>query len=92
MAHWDNSTRRARLPKDWPRIRRRIIRRDDAQCQWPTPEGICGAPGDEVDHRVRGDNHHPDNLWLLCAPHHQAKTIAERPTRRRPQERHPGLL
>lgn len=92
--HWAGSTRRDRLPPDWPRRRTRILRRDHHRCQH------CGAPATDVDHIVPGDDHHDTNLQALCRPCHNTKTQAEaqaarhhpdRPTRDRPTRPHPGL-
>ena len=85
---WDNSTRRARLPKDWATTRARVLRRDPtcAHCHINTSV--------EVDHITAGDNHNDTNLQGLCRHCHTRKTIAEReanrPQRRRPPEAHPG--
>lgn len=94
---WVGSTRRARLPKDWPAIRARILARDLGRCY------ICkGLGADGVDHIVAGDHHDDGNL---AAVHHNVppfchrrKTAAEANTARwsksrtaRPPERHPGL-
>jgi 5-methylcytosine-specific restriction protein A len=94
--NWTNSTRSRRLPSNWPDIRARVLARDGAIC-W-----VCHGPGaDEVDHKVRGDDHSLGNL----APIHQAvypfchrkKSSAEgnyerwKYRERRPAERHPGL-
>lgn len=76
---WAGSTRSQRLPPNWSKIRRRVIARDHGRCQWPD----CGAPGTEVDHITRGDNHTLANLQLLCAPHHKTKTASEAADARR---------
>jgi hypothetical protein len=58
---WRNSTRRERLPVDWPALRAAARERDPQRiCHW------CGEPGgDELDHKVAGDNHSLDNLaWI----------------------------
>jgi 5-methylcytosine-specific restriction endonuclease McrA len=48
---WEGSTRRERLPKRWPSIRRRILARD-----WLC--AICGtSPSTQVDHIRPGDDH-----------------------------------
>ncbi|MFJ5923866.1 HNH endonuclease [Kitasatospora sp. NPDC092948] len=91
---WSTSTRRGRLPADWPAIRQRILRRDRHTCY------RCGGRAREVDHIRRGDDHSDTNLAAICTPCHRAKSSSEggsatrrayRPTRRRPPERHPGL-
>lgn len=96
---WAGSTRRARLPKDWPRIRRRIIRRDRV-CVWPMSDGtLCSAVGTDVDHIVPGDDHSDANLRLLCTWHHRQKSSSEggtaaaltRVRTARPVPTHPAL-
>lgn len=95
---WAGSDRRARLPADWSARRHRIWVRDKGLCQWPdvVTGALCRRAGREVDHRARGDNHHESNLWVLCGPHHDAKTQAEAQAARvklhREPEAHPGLL
>jgi len=97
---WTGSTRRDRLPKNWPAIRRRILKRDNYTCTWPTRGGTCGQPATDVDHIINNDDHSDSNLRALCSPHHQIKSSAEggraaqakRIPRSRPQEKHPGLL
>ena len=88
-----------RQPRDWKRRRARILRRD------PVCTACRLRPSDEVDHVVpvhRGGGHGDDNLAGICTPCHQRKTQAEAQaarraaapsqSRRRPPERHPGLL
>jgi 5-methylcytosine-specific restriction endonuclease McrA len=96
---WEGSTRRERLPKDWPKIRRRIIRRDKS-CVWPMSDGTkCSAEGTDVDHIIPGDDHSEENLRLLCKWHHQKKSSSEggraaaltRVTINRPKPTHPAL-
>lgn len=97
---WQGSTRRARLPKDWPRIRRRIIRRDKGACVATYSDGTqCGMPGTDVDHIVPGDDHRDENLQLLCTWHHARKSAHEGGTAAaltrvhtdRPKPTHPAL-
>lgn len=76
---WATSTRRSRLPKDWAKIRRRVLARDGHRCQWSG----CMAEAAEVDHVVRGDDHSLANLQALCRPHHQEKTQSESAQARR---------
>lgn len=65
-------TRRAeRLPKDWRARRQTVLARDNYLCR------NCGAPANEVDHRVAGDDHSLDNLQALCTPCHRRKTAWE---------------
>jgi 5-methylcytosine-specific restriction endonuclease McrA len=98
---WQGSTRRDRLPKNWPAIRARILKRDGYACQHQHDDGIrCGAPANQVDHIINGDDHSDSNLQALCEPHHKAKSAREgsraaharRIPRNRPPEKHPGLL
>jgi 5-methylcytosine-specific restriction protein A len=74
---WTGSTRRQRLPPNWARTRRRILRRD------PTCyiEG-CTAPSTEVDHRINNDDDSDANLAGICTPHHRTKSAHEGVTAR----------
>jgi 5-methylcytosine-specific restriction protein A len=89
---WATSTRRLRLPREWPKIRAYILERDGHVCH------VCHRPGaDQVDHVVAGDNHHETNLAAIHSwPCHLRKSSAEgnaaKPKRLRPPEAHPGLL
>jgi 5-methylcytosine-specific restriction endonuclease McrA len=68
---FEGSTRSARLPKNWHRIRRRILRRDIV-CQ------VClNRPAIEVDHITPGDDHSPENLQGICTDCHRSKTARE---------------
>lgn len=96
---WAGSTRRARLPNDWPKRRAAVLKRDNGVCH------VCRGPGaDAVDHIIPGDDHSLENLapihdrvWPHC---HRRKSAAEgsraaqakRIPRRRPEEPHPGLI
>lgn len=86
------SPRKARLPKGWASIRRRILERDEGICH------VCHRGGaDQVDHVVPGDDHSDGNLAAIHDdPCHRAKSSAEgaaaRPKRKREVERHPGLI
>ena len=86
---WANSTRRSRLPADWPKIRARILQRDPL-CR--LAYDCCTGRSTEVDHVVRGDNHADHNLQGVCSECHKRKTQAEKPQRKRPPEQHPGRL
>ncbi|GGY88412.1 HNH endonuclease [Streptomyces nitrosporeus] len=97
---WEGSTRRQRLPKNWPAIRRRVIRRDEGRCTALYSDGRrCELPGTDVDHIVPGDDHREANLRLLCPWHHQRKSSAEggtaaaqvRVSVHRPKPQHPAL-
>jgi 5-methylcytosine-specific restriction protein A len=93
---WHTSTRRTSLPKDWASRVRTVWARDHGLCRWPVGDTQCGAPGRDVDHKRDRNDHRIESLWLLCGPHHDAKTHAEsmasRPTLKRPPEAHPGIL
>ncbi|MDH6625710.1 5-methylcytosine-specific restriction protein A [Streptomyces sp. LBL] len=97
---WAGSTRRARLPKDWARTRRRILRRDNHACQTRFSDGrMCGAPANQVDHVVPGDDHGDANLQALCQWCHTHKSSSEGGTAAaltrvrtdRPKPTHPAL-
>lgn len=92
-----NPSRRTQpLPKDWPRIRRRVLRRDAYICH------VCGRPGaDQVDHVKPASQGGTDDMSNLAAIHeipcHQHKTAREAnavnwhaQSKRREEERHPG--
>lgn len=96
---WETSDRRARLPKDWDKRRLVVLERDGHRCRSIDVQGDrCPDRATEVDHVNAGDNHDVSSLQSLCAWHHRLKTNAEaaaarrRFPRRRPPERHPGLL
>lgn len=95
---WKGSTRRDRLPVDWPAIRQRILTRDGHRCTWVVSGQRCTAQATDVDHRINNDDDRDSNLRSLCAPHHRVKTAAEgnaaraklRAARYRKPEPHPG--
>ena len=97
---WATSTRAARLPTDWAARKTRVYRRDHGRCQSTHHNPKCDGRGAEVDHIIRGDNHALDNLQLLNHWCHVDKTNAENAAdrtaraamRRRPVEKHPGLI
>lgn len=79
---WEGSTRRRRLPKDWPTRRLRILTRDKHKCQAEARLAMrhdprCDGTATEVDHVIRGDDHRDENLTSLNHWCHQAKTQAE---------------
>ena len=77
---WAGSTRRARLPPGWTRIRAAVLYRDPT-CQI---RDICnGAPSTDVDHITAGDDHSLTNLQGACGPCHKRKTAAEAAQARR---------
>lgn len=87
----------------------KIKARDQGQCTWieSEPDGghwtmkghpdQCPNPGRDVDHIGPPDNHHIDNLRLLCAQHHKVRSAKQaveartpRPPRTRTPAPHPG--
>lgn len=70
---WEGSTRKNRLPPDWQRRRRNVLRRDRGICH------VCGQAGaDEVDHVIPGDDHSLGNLAAIHHdPCHLQKSLAE---------------
>lgn len=68
---WEGSDRKSRLPDDWAKRRIRVLRRDGYRCH------ECGAPANQVDHIIPGDDHDLDNLRALCRRHHALKSSAE---------------
>ena len=98
---WETSNRKERLPADWQTRRVRVLRRDSYRCQARDSIGVlCGAPANQVDHIVPGDDHSYENLQSLCRWHHDRKSSAEghaaqrrpRARRSRDPEPHPGDL
>jgi 5-methylcytosine-specific restriction protein A len=91
---WAGSTRRARLPANWPAIRSAVLERDGWRCQIRGPR--CTGRATDADHIEPGDDHRMANLRAACGPCHDRKSgqegAAARPPLRRPAERHPGLL
>lgn len=100
MTAWEGSTRRARLPHNWPKLRVQVMRRDQHTCQAVNEDGApCGLKATDVDHIIAGDNHDLSNLQALCTWHHRQKTAAEANAakiriepRSRKAEQHPGML
>jgi len=97
---WEGSTRRARLPKGWATLRRRVLRRDQYACQARFSDGqLCGQPATDVDHIEPGDDHSMANLQALCAWCHAHKSSSEggtaaalmRVRTHRPKPTHPAL-
>lgn len=84
---WQGSTRRSRLPTNWPTLRADTERRADGRCE-ATRIGrphhpACTGLGSECDHIQQGDNHSLDNLAWLSGPCHAAKTAQESRERNR---------
>ena len=90
-------------PQGWGAIRKRILKRDNYECQMTTPLGVCRAWANQVDHITPaslGGSDQPDNLRALCHDHHKIKSSSEggkaaqakRIPRTRKAEPHPGLI
>ena len=78
MSQWQNSTRRERLPANWSKIRKRIMKRDRGMCQVTMADGEkCLDLASEVDHKQAGDDHDDLNLQAICSWHHQRKSSQE---------------
>lgn len=96
MSAWQGSTRRARLPRDWPTRVRATKRRANGRCEGLLVNGTvthvedCPGVGRECDHHVRGDDHDLSNLRWLSGECHKAKTQNEKPQRLRTQRAHPA--
>jgi hypothetical protein len=89
MTGWVGSTRRARLPDDWPARVQAVKARAHGRCQATRHEPGCDGIGRECDHVKHGDDHSLANLQWLSTPCHKAKTTAEQPRRLRPARAHP---
>ncbi|WP_282203877.1 HNH endonuclease [Kitasatospora fiedleri] len=97
---WSTSNRRSELPRDWARIRRRILRRDRGACTNTFSDGRqCEQPATDVDHIVPGNDHSDTNLRSLCGWCHRHKSSSEGGTAAgqrvvssaRPPTTHPAL-
>lgn len=97
---WETSDRKDRLPEGWEAIiRPAVLRRCGYQCEARLPSGLrCPRRATDVDHRVPGNDHRPENLQGLCSHHHGKKSSKEglearrvvKAAKKRPQEGHPG--
>lgn len=94
---WDGSTRRSRLPSDWPQRVVTTKRRALGRCEGISLHGEdrwhvedCAGVGAECDHDKRGDDHSLGNLRWLSTACHKRKTQLEKPQRKRRERRHPG--
>jgi 5-methylcytosine-specific restriction endonuclease McrA len=104
MSGWEGSDRRLRLPPDWDKIRKRILKRDAYRCKVKNAYGErCKEPAVDVDHIINNDDHRESNLQAICDWHHKGKTNSEaraaqlaaiRRTSKKfvRTETHPGLL
>jgi 5-methylcytosine-specific restriction endonuclease McrA len=90
---WRTSTRRGRLPADWPQRRRRVFQRDGRVCR--LAYAGCIGVATEVDHVSPGDDHSEGNLQAVCSPCHRIKSSREGaaavPRLNRDPETHPAL-
>lgn len=75
MPQWQNSTRRDRLPPDWPKIAARVLRNAQKRCQIKGPR--CEVIATEVDHINAGDDHSEKNLQAVCHECHKTKSSQE---------------
>ena len=97
---WRSSDRASRLPADWPKIRRRILKRDGYACRWIENGLPYISRATDVDHVIPNDDDSDQNLQSLCGYHHGIKSsreggqaFAARQRRRfRTPEKHPGAL
>lgn len=88
VSGWQDSTRRDRLPPEWPKLRKRILKRDGHQCQTEmSNENICGRRATQVDHIRPGDDHREENLEAICEWHHKKKSSREGNAARRQRQR-----
>lgn len=78
---WDKSSRgdrRQTLPKDWERIRKRILQRDGYTCQNRNVYGDpCREIATDIDHIGNRLDHSDANLQALCEWHHDQKTAQQ---------------
>jgi len=90
---WDTSTRRDRLPTNWPTLVAKVKRRAKGRCEATHHAPGCTGRGRDVDHITQGDNHGLTNLQYLSGPCHERKTRLDNgyaAVVRRPTEHHPG--
>ncbi|WP_411123313.1 HNH endonuclease [Streptomyces sp. x-19] len=82
---WHGSSRRSRLPADWPVRRLSVLKRDGFQRRAILRDtgARCTAPATDVDHIVPGDDHDPANLQALRRWHHAGKSSPEGAAARR---------
>ena len=91
--NWNSSTRRSRLPDDWPQLVAEVKRRAKGRCQYAVHVPGCDGTGTDCDHIVQGDDHSLTNLQWLSGPCHEHKTRIDNGLGRRlplPPEPHPG--
>ena len=95
---WAGSTRSARLPRNWPQLRRAVKKRAGGLCEAHPHHPDCNGVGTECDHIHPGDDHRLANLQWLSPPCHRAKTLSEATearatrSRKRTPAPHPGIV
>jgi 5-methylcytosine-specific restriction enzyme A len=94
---WTNSNRKDELPKNWPHLRNKVLKRAGYQCEFLTNGVRCTARATDVDHKIRGNNHSLSNLQALCPDHHARKSAMEGVEARKAKysrrvEPHPGYI
>lgn len=102
---WSTSTRRSRLPADWPHTRAQVRQRAGGKCEGRDVLEVgkighapnCDGRGNEADHITPGDDHRMTNLQWLSPACHIAKTKRENAdaraamnAARKRTEKHPG--
>lgn len=67
------------LPRGWPRLCRKVLRRCGHRCEWTrTDLGIrCALEATVVVHVGKRDDHTPANLRGLCVWHAEQKAAHE---------------
>jgi len=94
---WESSNRKARLPREWHRLRAIVLRNANHQCEVIENGKRCTNTATEVDHIIAGDDHTLGNLRAICTDHHKLKSSAEGNTARKQKyshrvEPHPGYI
>ena len=78
---WSRKSRHERgYGREWGKLRKIILERDNYLCQPCKAEGRITA-GNQVDHikpKAKGGTDDPDNLQCICGPCHDAKTIEDK--------------
>lgn len=96
---WADSSRRARLPDDWPRRVAFVKARSGNRCEKIRNGKRCNRRANGgVDHKNRFGGDDLDNLEDTCWPCHREKSSREgneeraaiRARAKRGEERHPG--
>lgn len=95
---WADSDRGQHLPRNWHRIRARVLARDGWTCQIRGPR--CTRIATEVDHIGDRCDHREHMLQSTCHTCHAWRTSQQSTEARvranarslRPSESHPGLM